>query len=196
MNKTIEYYETNAREYFEETVVIDVNELYERFLKYIPVAGKIVDIGCGSGRDMKAFKLRGYQVEGIDASAEMCGLARQFTEEKVICEDINSWNPDEKYNGIWACASLLHLNNDDISAFFNKAKEYLEPGGVIFVSAKNGIRTGEAADGRYFTDFNEEFINRILSENNEYQLMELWYTSDTLDRNDFRWLSFIIKMKN
>ena len=64
------YYDINAKDYIENTINCDMSIHYEKFLKYLPAKGKILDIGFGSGRDMIYFKSLGYNVEGIDTSLE------------------------------------------------------------------------------------------------------------------------------
>ena len=99
-NTTIYYYNHNAEQYFKNTVNVNMSECCDRFLQYIAPGGKIIDIGTGSGRDLRYFKERGYKVEGIDASKEMCRLASEYTGVSVQCEKIQDWYPQEKYDGI------------------------------------------------------------------------------------------------
>lgn len=72
-NKTIDYYNGNAAQYFGNTVNADMLECGERFLKYVVPGGRIIDVGAGSGRGIKCFKDSGYIVEGIDASWKCVG---------------------------------------------------------------------------------------------------------------------------
>ena len=94
-NKTIDYYNSNAAQYFGNTVNADMSECCERFLKYVAPGDRIIDIGAGSGRAIKYFNDRGYIVEGIDASKEMCQLATDYSGVEVICERIQDWYPQK-----------------------------------------------------------------------------------------------------
>lgn len=131
-NKTIDYYNSNAAQYFSNTVNVDMSECCDRFLKYVVPGGRIVDIGAGSGRDIKYFKDRGYVVEGIDASEKMCHLAADYSGAEVSCERIRDWYPQKKYDRIWANVSLLHLSFSEIGEFVCRASDYLMPNGGVF----------------------------------------------------------------
>ncbi len=123
-NKTIDYYNKNAYQYFDNSVNIDMTVCCDRFLKYIVHGGRIIDIGAGSGRDIKYLMDKGYIVEGIDASDEMCRLAADYSGAKVLCKRIQDWYPQEKHDGIWANASLLHLSLDEIEEFVCRVSGY------------------------------------------------------------------------
>ena len=87
MSITNQFYETHAKDYFDSTVNVDASRLYERFLKYVPVGCHILDFGCGSGRDSKAFVDMGYQVSAIDGAENLCKLAREYVGIDVKCVD-------------------------------------------------------------------------------------------------------------
>lgn len=192
-NKTIDYYNSNAAQYFSNTVSTDMSECCDRFLKYVVPRGRIIDIGAGSGRDIKYFKDKGYVVEGIDASEEMCRLAADYSGTEVTCERIQDWYPQEKYDGIWANASLLHLAFDEIKEFVCRASDYLKPNGVFYISMKKGIQTGCDNNGKFFTDFSEEKVQQIVSKSTAFIVTDSWETGDGLSREKFRWLNLILK---
>ena len=192
-NKTIDYYNSNAVQYFSNTVNVDLSECCDRFLKYVVPGGRIVDIGAGSGRDIKYFKDRGYVVEGIDASEEMCRLATDYSGIEVICERIQNWYPKRKYEGIWANASLLHLSFDEIEEFICRASDYLKPNGVFYISMKKGIQSGNDNNGRFFTDFSEEKVQQIVAKSGAFVVTDSWATWDRLSRDDFQWHNLILQ---
>ena len=76
MHQTLTYYNQNADQFYAGTVNVDFAAHRQRFLSYLPKPATILDFGCGSGRDAKAFLDQGYQVEAIDGSKEFCKLAR------------------------------------------------------------------------------------------------------------------------
>lgn len=170
-----------------------MSECCDRFLKYVVPGGRIIDIGAGSGRDIKYFKDRGYVVEGIDASEEMCRLAAVYSGTEVTCERIQDWHPQEKYDGIWANASLLHLAFDEIEEFVCRASDYLKPNGVFYISMKKGIQTGCDNNGRFFTDFSEEKVQQIVSKSTAFIVADSWETGDGLSREEFQWINLILK---
>lgn len=192
-NTTIDYYNYNAERYFADTVDVDMSECCDRFLEYINPGGLIIDIGAGSGRDMKYFLDRGYEVEGIDASKKMCELASNYTGIEVEWQSIETWVPEKKYNGIWANASLLHLKENIIEKFIISIADYLLDNGVIFMSFKSGIKTGTSNDGRYFTDFSGEKVRKMIEKNSLYSVREIWESSDMMQRYDFSWINIIVQ---
>ena len=105
-NRTIDYYNDNADEYFNSVISADMTENYTRFLQYVPKGASIVDLGCGSGRDLKYFKDNGYEAEGLDASEKLCILAREYSGCPVLCTDFLSWKTERRYDAFWANASL------------------------------------------------------------------------------------------
>ena len=193
MNDTIKYYNTNAEAYFNSSINADMSSLYAEFLGYIPSKGSILDLGCGSGRDLKYFHEHGYIAEGIDASKELCKLAEEYSGCHVYCDTIQNFISHEKYDGVWACASLLHLRECEIRDFFKGIDRLVVPGGIVFASMKSGITTGQDDKNRYFTNFNEQFLDTIVQENNNLVIVKSWYSQDTLNRKEFSWLNFIIK---
>lgn len=192
-NTTISYYNRNADQYFNNTVNVDMSECCDRFLKYVVPGGKIIDIGAGSGRDIKYFKDRGFVAEGIDASEEMCRLATEYTGVEVRCEKIQDWQPLKKYDGIWTNASLLHLPLTEIEEFIFLAAEHLNIGGVVYISMKKGIETGYDNNGRFFIDFSEEMVQQIVAKSIAFEIAEIWETDDGMSRGGFQWLNLILK---
>ena len=135
---TMEYYQQFPDEFFDSTILADVSELYGHFLKYIPEHGKVLDFGCGSGRDTKEFLDMGYSVEAIDGSSEMCIRASEYTGIDVKCMDFFDLNEESKYDGIWACASLLHVGRDRLPEIFEVLRKSIAQGGILYASFKYG----------------------------------------------------------
>ena len=106
---TLDYYNKNAISFIEGTLHVDFSTLQNKFASYIEKGGSILDLGCGSGRDSKAFLEMGYSVVAIDGSQELCKLASKYIGQNVLCSTFQEYSPEELFDGIWACASLLHL---------------------------------------------------------------------------------------
>ena len=192
-DKTIDYYNANVDSFFVSTVEADVSELRTRFLKYISTGGVILDFGCGSGRDTKAFLDLGYNVDAIDGSKELCQKASEYTGvdvRNIFFEDIDE---TDKYDGIWACSSILHLDKEHLKPVFCKMVKALKPEGVIYTSFKYGEFEGER-NGRFFTDFTEESFDSFLNKIEGLSLEESWITSDVRPgRGEEKWLNLILK---
>ena len=192
MNGTINYYDEHASQYFERTSQVDLAALYKEFLKYIPAGGRIMDLGCGSGRDVKWFREHGYDAYGLDASEDLVKIARNQLGIPVDSGLIEEWVADEIFDGIWCCASLMHLDDISFDRFLSNLRYNLRTGGALFISVKEGIDSGVSEDGRYFRDFNEETLNTFLSHYENLRLEKVWYTKDKLQRESFRWMNAIV----
>ena len=187
MNGTIDYYNKNAKEYFESTSKVYLGMLYDKFLEHIPTGGRIMDIGCGSGRDVKWFRDHGYEAYGLDASEELVKIARAELGIPVEIGRTEEWKADEPFDGIWCCASLMHLNDEACRHFFENLNHNLKPGGALYVSVKSGIETGEDEAGRYLRNFTEEELREMINTIAGLKASELWFTEDTMHRSNFRW---------
>lgn len=189
-----EYYEINAKRYAAETFSSDMSEQYQRFLPLLREQAKILDVGSGSGRDACYFQKQGYQVTALEPSKNLCKEIVEVFSGEVVCSDIQNYQPDKRFDGIWACASLLHLQEKEVLSFFEKIDLYLNDEGIVYLSGKNGISTGKAADGRYFLEFTEELTEKILAVNERVRMEQLWYTGDVNGREGFRWMNVIFRM--
>ena len=188
MNQTIDYYNRNADAYFRNTVDADFDRLRRKFVSYLPEHARIVDIGCGSGRDVKVFCDMGYDAVGLDASEEMARVAREQLGVDVITGDMADWIAEEPYDGIWCCAALLHLHEEEAEQFLSNLKTNLKPGGVVFISVKEGIETGYDDKGRYMRNYTEnELVEKL--ETVDMKVMETENSGDLLGRDQFKWIN-------
>ncbi|MFV1975806.1 MAG: class I SAM-dependent methyltransferase [Candidatus Scalindua sp.] len=189
----IDYYEQNAREFFQATYCVDLSSLYDDFLKFLPCNSNILDVGCGSGRDSKAFLGLGYRVLAIDASPAIAKLAEKYIQQPVeICraQDISYV---QQFDGIWACASLLHVPRCDLSDTLQRLLKALKPDGILYVSFKYGSNEYER-DGRHFTNMNEAELARILTNINGFREIKTWITEDFRpDRLNENWLNILLQ---
>ncbi len=192
MNQTIHYYNQNADQFFDTTYQVDMSSLYQSFLRYLPEHASILDLGCGSGRDSLAFKNFGYQVEAIDYSEELVAKARQLTELPVQLGSFYELAAQEKYNGIWACASLLHCERDKLSDVLHRILIALKPNGVCYMSFKYGSQDREK-DGRSFTDLNEQQAHDLLKGFDQVLLLQQWITVDKRPDRAEEWLNILFK---
>ena len=189
------YYESNAERYAAETFSANMSKQYQRFLPLLKNGGKILDVGSGSGRDACYFQKQGYQVTALEPSKNLGREIRKVFSGEIVCSDIQSYQPTERYDGIWACASLIHLQEEEVLCFFRKIDIYLNDSGIVYASGKSGISTGEVADGRFFLDFTEQLVEKILTVNKQLKLEQLWYTEDARGRGELRWLNVVLRLR-
>lgn len=193
MNTTLSYYEKHAKEFAIQTKELDFSKVQNKFLQRLKKGDLILDFGCGAGRDTKYFLKQGFQVEAIDGSKELCQIARDFTGIEVKEMLFQELKVVEKYNGIWACSSILHLSKKELKDVLFKMKVALKKNGIIYTSFKNGTFEGER-NGRYFIDMTEESFEKFLKNTYRLKLEEQWITSDIRPgRKEEKWLNIILR---
>jgi 2-polyprenyl-3-methyl-5-hydroxy-6-metoxy-1,4-benzoquinol methylase len=194
--QTIEYYEANADTFFEQTVGVDMAPLYSRFLTHVPNGGVIVDAGCGSGRDAKAFLERGYQVSAFDASAGLATKAAELLGIPVACRRFEDLTEVGAYDGIWACASLLHVAQVDLPGVVSALTRALRLGGVLYASFKQGAGERTDDNGRHFTDMTPRTLHWLLAQVRELESIEVWETTDRRgDRLQQSWWNVLARKR-
>lgn len=193
MDKTIEYYNRNVEAFVSETADVDFSKVQDLFLQMLPEKSRILDFGCGSGRDTKYFSDRGYFVEPVDGSLEICKSAARRTGIPVRNMLFQELCEQQKYDGIWACASILHLSKLDLFDVIEKMANALKSNGVIYTSFKYGFFEGER-NGRYFTDFTEESFVKFIEGMKRLTIQKIWVTGDVRsERGKEQWLNIIMR---
>jgi len=188
---TIDYYQQNAGEFFNGTINVDMSNIYQHFTKDLPTGSLILDAGCGSGRDTKAFLDMGYKVEAFDASSEMVKLASEYTGLDVKHAVFDDVNVIDKYDAIWCCASLLHVPENQLPNTLAKLASALKPNGLWYLSFKYGSKQREK-DGRLFTDVNEERLVTLVSTLPHVEVKFTWITEDKRPNRKEQWLNTIL----
>ena len=192
-DKTLEYYNTNAEKFVESTCSVDFSQVQCEFLNLLRTESYILDFGCGSGRDIRFFLEHGYQVDAIDASAELCRLAEEYTGIEVKNMYFQELSEINKYDGIWACSSILHLPGDELAQVMRKMVTALKEKGIIYTSFKYGNFSGER-NGRFFTDMTEASFAEFLLEISGVEVKEQWITGDARPgREKEQWLNLILQ---
>ncbi len=187
-----EYYNNNAHQFYETTVNVDMRLVYQRFLPKLPTHARILDAGCGSGRDTKAFYALGFQVTAFDASVELVKLARQYSQLPIQCCQFTEFKSDYLFDGIWACASLLHSAYADLGDNFNALAQHLKAAGIFYCSFKYGDAEVER-DGRKFTNLTEKTLASVLEDTSLF-IEEHWITGDLrAGRENEKWLNAILR---
>ena len=193
MNKTIEYYNKNVELFVSSTKDVEFNKMQNMLLKYLKKGDYILDLGCGSGRDSKAFLEKGFKVVSVDGSEKLCNIASSYIGQEVIFTTFQNFKSDIKFNGIWACASLLHLPYKDLKEVIKNLRNNLKEEGYFYLSFKYGEFEGER-NGRYFTNMTEKKFRNLIKDILEYEIVEEKITSDDRKgREEEKWLNIILK---
>ena len=194
---TLDYYNKNSEEYFNSTLNVDMTNTYKEFLKLVPEGGKILDLGCGSGRDSMNFMKLGYEVTAVDGAKELAKKASVLLEKEVIVSTFEELELKEKFHGIWACASLLHIKREDLKTVLNNLYNNLEDNGVFYMSFKYGEKEYVDDKNRYFNCFTDESIIGFINENTKFNILDLYITEDKLGRvNEVKWVNLICNKKS
>ena len=192
MTDTIDYYNRNAARYAANTAEVDLSALRARFLERVPAGGFILDAGCGSGRDSLAFLQQGYRVRAFDAAVELARIAAERICQPVQVQHFDEVDERAIYDGIWACASLLHLPADELPAALQRLWAALKPDGVMYLSLKYGDGERSDADGRHFTDATEARLRDWLATLPEIAGIDCWLSSDERPDCANTWLNALV----
>jgi len=193
---TLDYYQRNAKEFFSQTINVDMQNVYQPFLEYLPKAHlsnqqKILDVGCGSGRDSVFFANQGFEVVAIDGSQNVIDLAKQ-TDTRIDWQclrfhEIAKQSLQNHFTGIWACASLLHVPFDELPKLLNDLILCIKSDGILYASFKYGDAEREK-DGRFFCDMNEQRWKLIEEQLDSAKPVMIWQTLDNrVDRQEIWW---------
>lgn len=187
MDKNISYYDENAMSYFYNTKYLDMKEAYDRFLSRVVSGGLILDFGCGGGRDSKYFLSRNYKVSAIDGSKEMCRLASEYAKIYVKNIEYKDFSDTSIYDGIWANASLVHLDDNNLLSTLSSIREALKDDGVFYMSLKNNKSERESDRVFYYRSFDEVYsMIKYL----DFELEEYY---NSVCKRDIVWDNYILK---
>jgi len=146
IDKTLKYYNENAQSFASGTVSVKFTKVQDKFLEKLNPDAYILDFGCGAGRDTKYFLSRGYQVDAVDGSEQLCRIASEYTEIKVRQMLFQELDEKEKYDGIWACASILHLPKKQLREVLKNMYAALKSKGWIYTSFTENLKVNETED--------------------------------------------------
>lgn len=188
-DRTLEYYEDNAEGYAAATVDVDTSELRAKFTEFLPAGGAILDAGCGSGRDAAAFIGLEFKVTAIEPARNLAAIAARNTGLDVEVRRFQEIDWNNKFDGIWCCASLLHVPEEDMPGVIARLARALRPGGILYASFK-------IADGSYqeqarrFTVVNTHQWQALI-ETYGLTLKEAWTTKDQNNRDGVEWINYL-----
>lgn len=191
MSSTDAYYYSNAQQFIDGTLNVDMRPLYQPFLLELPANAHIVDAGCGSGRDAHAFQGLGHQVSAFDACAPFAAHASQLLGVTVPVRRFAEVAEVECYDGVWACASLLHVPTSQLPDAFERLWRAIKPGGVFYCSFKLG-NDERQHHGRHFTDANEQRIGEWTQRLTGLSRTHCWTTEDQRPGRAEQWFNVLL----
>lgn len=192
VSETVEYYNSNSRAFIRETEAVDLSALHARFLADLPYPARILDAGSGAGRDALEFKHRGHEVLAIDASIKMVESTRHLAAVPTEHTSFLDYSPGHQFDGIWACASLLHVPMERLPVTLNHMAGLLRPGGTMFTSFKLGTSEG-IRDGRFYRDLDQSLFENLVEQLPTLTIRDVWITGDNRPErvNEF-WLNGLL----
>jgi len=180
VSSTDRFYEDHAVEYFSGTSGAQTQFVLDRFLSHLPANAAILDAGCGSGRDLKYFHSRGHCALGIDASTALVQMAAEYSGAPCEVVRIERISYEERFDGVWACASLLHLPRDAFRPALRSLNRALKRGGTLFMAVQEGQGEAILPDGRLYVYYSEDDIRRSLDAAG-LAVNELWASRNSAD---------------
>ena len=190
---TLSWYRDNAIQYAEETRNSLVLDALWEFLSRMKEGGTILDYGSGSGRDSAYFLDKGFSVDSLDGSAEMKAQAERLFGIKVKLSSFLSLEEKDKYDGIWAQASILHLEEHDLRTALTLIERALKRDGVFYSSFRKGEEDGYEK-GRWYTNMTERRFLSFLPAS--LYVEKIWESQDVRPGVSRTWLSIICRKKS
>lgn len=186
-----DYYSKYCEEFIDGTINCNMKELYTFFEKYLPnKSTKILDLGFGSGRDSLYFQKK-YDVYSLDPAIEFCEHGKKIGLKNIICSKVEDMPFIDEFDGIWACASLLHISSQNIIFAFEKCFNALKKEGIMYCSFKYGNFEGER-NNRYYLDLTEERLKEFV-EKTQFEIVNIIVTDDVRKDKKERWINAILR---
>lgn len=175
---SVDYYNKYANAYFDSTVELDMSETLGEFMEMLETGDTVLDLGCGSGRDAKVLMENNFEVTLLDASSELAELADIYTGVEPLVMDMREIDFDSVFEGIWACASLLHLPKDDMPDMLRKLCDALKVNGVLYISVKKGDYEGFRQE-RFYSDYEASELEMLLRDVGGFEDIKIWENDDS-----------------
>lgn len=178
--------------YCKSTINVSMQNIYDKFESYLQPGARILDLGCGSGRDSKYYLSKGYDVVSVDGAIEICHLAEQYIGKSVHNIKFENLDYSNEFDAIWASASLLHVNPKQMPIVLDSIKRALKNDGILYASWKYG-RNEKIVDGKYYLYLDESAIADLFN-SASIEIEYIWVTEDKLFREE-KWLNIIGKKR-
>jgi len=194
--KTITAYKKIGKSYLKSIKDITPKQFFN-FIKLLPKAGRVLDVGCAGGRDSKKFTQKGFEVIGIDLVDEFLDEAKIYAPKaRFIKMDLLKMKfPKGYFDGIWASSVLVHIKRKDVPTALKNFYKILRAGGKIFIAVKSGRGSAYITDklsneNRLFVYFSKEETKRLLNKIG-FKLLLIKLFPDDAGRKEVKWIRII-----
>ena len=192
MNPTIQTYDDMAAEFAQKTWNIRLERALDSFARYLIPSARVLDLGCGPGRDVEFLRQRGARVIGADLSLGMLYEARTRVGDALVCGDMCALPcASALFDGVWLCAALLHLPREDAPHALAEAHRILRATRPLYVSVQQGTgeRWVETCGARLFVYYQPDELAAIVRATG-FDVQESWVGEDAT-RDHIRWINVI-----
>lgn len=192
MNKTVAFYnESTARHAEIEAWNSEMRGWYNAFMDKLPATKgmAILDAGAGLGDASRYFLARGHVVTAMEPAEKRCDMLREIPGLDVFCGGFMDVDWKDRFNGVWASASLLHVPMDDMSDAIARLAQSLKKDGILYASFIYGNGARLKADGRLFTDMNENIFADVVANVSGLNILSMQPKKDVRTKRDKFWLN-------
>ena len=190
---TLEHYGSRAEDFWRGTRDHDVSQNIDALLRHLKheERAKILDLGCGPGRDLAALTLRGHEAVGLDGTTDFCRMARAHSGCEVLQQDFLALDlPTEHFDGIFANASLFHVPTTELPRVLRELWTALVSGGVLFSSNPHG-QNEEGWNGARYGAYHDLTAWRAYLDTAGFDELEHYYRPPGRPRNEQPWLASV-----
>jgi SAM-dependent methyltransferase len=191
MVEAVDFYQRYFQAYHDRTVGVDPSAFLVPLAKHLAPGNHVLDIGCGSGRDSKWLKERGFSVTGFERSKGLAALARRHAGCTVVEGDFEVYDFSRlQVDALLLCGALVHIPHARFEGVFKNILKALKPGGKLLVSLKQGTGVTAADDGRMFYYWQAKDAETVFARQKLF-VLEFQTGASRINRSDI-WLSWVL----
>lgn len=158
-----DYYQRFADAYNRRTFAVDPAAFLQPLLDALPPGSRILDVGCGGGRDLLWLRRRGFAMAGFERSETLAALAEAQSGCPVIRGDFRTFDFSQlSFDGLLLVAALVHVPHEELAVVLSGILKALRPGGIVLLSLKKGDGVEEDGTGRCFYRWQPALLDPIL----------------------------------